>query len=118
MQVRIRGILLGLIAAGGGIGLAMVMGASAGAAGPTTTTLADGSRPAAPNRTQPGFRLLMSAVVKSNGTTTTTGTTTTGTTTTFTTTTTVTTTTTPPGTKPVLGNVSQTHKIWRRGTKL
>ena len=39
MPVRIRGILLGLIAAGGGIGLAMVMGASAGAAGPTTTTL-------------------------------------------------------------------------------
>ena len=39
MQVRIRGILLGLIAACGGVGLAIAMGSSAGAAGPTTTTL-------------------------------------------------------------------------------
>lgn len=48
MTARIRGVLLGLIAAVGGVGLAVVMGASAGAAGQTTTTL--GSATGTPNQ--------------------------------------------------------------------
>ncbi|HUE26205.1 MAG TPA: hypothetical protein VMP89_05480 [Solirubrobacteraceae bacterium] len=76
-----------------------------------TPALADGTT-AAPNR-RSDYRLLLSAVVNSSGTTpTTTGTTTTtgtnGTTTVF---------ETLPA-PPVIGNPTQSHSVWREGTKL